>query len=112
MAQFEAGADHKVVTYYSEDTGDQVDLEAFAEGMAAALAESGSQGWRVVSANVFALRQVGTIGNVLLKRRADGDPPLRSSSTHGDDQARTPDRGGSGVGARQRPGACDLRSWP
>ncbi len=67
MSDFQAGPNQRFVTYYSSDTGGQVDTEAFVAGIAADADQRKLNGWRLLSTSIFPLRQVGTAGNVLLQ---------------------------------------------
>ncbi len=67
MNEFEAGPGQLIVTYWTNDTGAQVEPEGMASGMAADAARRAADGWRIVSQSTFALRQMGTAGNILLQ---------------------------------------------
>ena len=67
MGEFPAGSDRRMVTYYSDDSGGAVNLDLFAARVAKAAEVEAAAGWRVVSANVFPLRQTGTAGNVFFQ---------------------------------------------
>jgi hypothetical protein len=67
VSQFEAGPNQRFVTYYSSDTGGEVDTEAFVAGIAADADERKLNGWRLLSSSVFPLRQTGTAANMLFQ---------------------------------------------
>ncbi len=67
MARFEAGANRRIITYDSDDTGGAADLERFAAGIATAAQAQAEAGWHVVSSSVFPLRQMGTAGNIFFQ---------------------------------------------
>ena len=67
MSDFEAGPNQRFVTYYSQDSGGEVDTEGFVAGIAADADQRKLNGWRLLSSSVFPLRQTGTAGNVLFQ---------------------------------------------
>ena len=67
MGEFPAGANRRLISYYSDDSGGQVDLELFAARLAKAAETEAARGWHVVSSSVFPLRQTGTAGNVFFQ---------------------------------------------
>ncbi len=64
---FAAGEDHKLATYYSDDTATEVDADAFTAAVAIRIGEEAEAGWRPVSTSVFPSRQIGSAGNVLFQ---------------------------------------------
>jgi hypothetical protein len=58
MGAFAAGVDQRIVTYSSDDTGGEADLEAFVESVAAQIGTAAGQGWRALSTSVLPARQV------------------------------------------------------
>jgi hypothetical protein len=67
VGQFEAGPNQRFVTYYSQDSGGEVDADAFVAGLATDADRRKLDGWRLLSSSVFALRQTGTAGNILFQ---------------------------------------------
>jgi hypothetical protein len=67
LSQFEAGPNQRFVTYYSEDSGGEVDTEAFVAAIAEDADRRKLNGWRLLSSSLFPLRQVGTAGNMLFQ---------------------------------------------
>jgi hypothetical protein len=65
--EFEAGPGQLVVVYQSVDTGGDVPYVDYARDLAADAARRAADGWRIASHSTFALRQVGTTGNVLFQ---------------------------------------------
>ena len=64
---FDAGPGRRLVTYYTEDDGSGVSLDALAQGIAADAQGRAQEGWRIASCDVLPLRQMGTAGNVLFQ---------------------------------------------
>jgi hypothetical protein len=67
MGEFPAGAGRRMVTYDSDDSGGEVNLELFAGRVAKAAEAEAAAGWRVASSSVFPLPQTGTPGNVFFQ---------------------------------------------
>ncbi|MFN8138127.1 MAG: hypothetical protein U0R79_11280 [Propionicimonas sp.] len=56
-----------VVSFASDDTGEMVDLDAFARQVGDSIVQRTADGWRLISSSVVTLRQVGTMGNMMFQ---------------------------------------------
>jgi hypothetical protein len=63
----EAGPNQAIVLYVSDDTGAMVDPPAIWGWVGNHAKELSAQGWRIVSATVMPMRQMGTAGNIFFQ---------------------------------------------
>ena len=65
--EYPAGSTQKLVVFYSEDTGGEIDMGGLFTAIADDAAEHEADGWRIVSSFGLPLRQLGTAGNIVFQ---------------------------------------------